>query len=84
MKCDRRDSLAASSETLADALEHHRIEQLGPSAIGTHRQGVGCLFVAPSSGSSIFSPTRCFFLIHSTSRLSLNKQNIVPIFLHKV
>jgi hypothetical protein len=46
MKCDRRDSLVTSSETLADALEHHRIEQLRPSAIGTHRQGVGCLFVA--------------------------------------
>ena len=38
MKYDRCDSLATSSETLADALEHHRIEQLGPSAIGTHRQ----------------------------------------------
>jgi hypothetical protein len=49
MKCDRRDSLATSSEALADALEHHRIEQLGPLVIGTHRQGVGCLFVAPSS-----------------------------------
>jgi hypothetical protein len=49
MKCDRRDSLATSSETLADALDHHRIEQLGPLATGTHRQGVGCLFVTPSS-----------------------------------
>jgi hypothetical protein len=49
MKCDRRDSLITSSETLADTLEHHRIEQLGPLATGTHRQGVGCLFVAPSS-----------------------------------
>jgi hypothetical protein len=35
MKCDRRDSLAISSETLADALEHHRIEQLGPLASST-------------------------------------------------
>jgi hypothetical protein len=49
MKSDRRDSLVTSSETLADALEHHRIEQLGPLATGTHRQGVGCLFVAHSS-----------------------------------
>jgi hypothetical protein len=66
MKYDRRGSLVTPSETLADAPEHHRIEQLGPLATGTHRQGVGCLFVASSSGSSIFSPTRCFFLIHST------------------
>jgi hypothetical protein len=48
MKCERRDSLVTSSETLADALEHHRIEQLRSPATGTHRQGMGCLFVAYS------------------------------------
>jgi hypothetical protein len=68
-------SLFTPSEALADALEHHRIEQLGPSAIGTHRQDVDCLFMAPSSGSSIFSPTRCFFLIHSTYRLSPSRSS---------
>jgi hypothetical protein len=55
MKCDRRDSLVTSSETLADALEHHRIEHLGPLATGTHRQGVGCLFVAHIAPSLLYA-----------------------------